>query len=427
LIVGIAGLWIYAWPGFMSPDSLQQLGQARSHEYSDGHPPLMSALWSLVEHVIQGPAGMLVIQSTTFVIGLFLILRRHFASPLAAAIAAVAITWFPPVFTPMGVIWKDCQMAGFLMLGIGLFGDERRIPSWIGLAVIALAIGMRHNASAAALPLVLVLFQSRRLAGRSRTVAALGLWLAVTVAAFGANRLLTKHQDHAWFYSTGPADIVGILNDAHQRYSDEELRKILEGTPLVPTERLMYHAWHSYDVTMWWPAVNGPQRLFNWPENEGHRQALRRAWRTLVIAHPYAYLHHRLNMFRTMLGLKKGYADYPIVAPVWRARADASYQLVAPSQDGFGRSLDWLGKTFLFRPFIYFFAAIALAWLMRRSREPLALLSSGLLYELTFIPFTPSIEYRYSHWMITCTVIAAVLYARQLIDAARTHRQPSSD
>jgi len=413
---GIAGIWIYAWPGYMSPDSAQQLLQARSHEYTDGHPPLMAALWTVVELVARGPAGMLVIQTTAFVIGVYLILRRHFSSPLAAAIAAVAISWFPPVLAPMGVIWKDCQMAGMLLLGIGLFGDERPTRSWIGVAVIAIGIGMRHNAAAAALPIILLLFQPRRITGRQRILAAIALWAAVTIVALGTNRLLTKQPEHPWAYSVGPADIAGILHDAHQPYSDDELREILAGTPLAATDHLMYRSWRSYDLTMWWPAVNGPGRLFNWPENDDHRRAMRRAWWTLVVAHPYAYVHHRLNMFRGMLGLTSEYSDLEIAAPVWRVHMNEYQELDQdehPIQEAVGGVVDRVGKTFVFRPFIYFFAAIGLLWFLRRSREPLALLASGLLYQLTFIPFAPSIEYRYSHWMITCTVIASVIFVKQ--------------
>ena len=63
----------------------------------------------------------------------------------------------------------------------------------------------------------------------------------------------------------------------------------------------------------------------------------------------------------------------------------------------------------IYRPWIYFFGAFVLLWFARRQREPLAILLSGIIYELTFLPFAPSAEYRYSHWMITCTLIAAAI------------------
>ena len=41
-------------------------------------------------------------------------------------------------------------------------------------------------------------------------------------------------------------------------------------------------------------------------------------------------------------------------------------------------------------------------------RDLLPLLLSGLLYELTLLPGAPSSDYRYSHWMVICTVVALV-------------------
>ena len=38
-------------PGIYSPDSLDQLLQAQRGVYSDGHPPIMASLWSLLLRV----------------------------------------------------------------------------------------------------------------------------------------------------------------------------------------------------------------------------------------------------------------------------------------------------------------------------------------------------------------------------------------
>ena len=63
----------------------------------------------------------------------------------------------------------------------------------------------------------------------------------------------------------------------------------------------------------------------------------------------------------------------------------------------------------LFRPWIY--AAIALLLLVTscRSRIGWALLTSGLLYELTFFVANADPDYRYSHWMITTTCIGTII------------------
>ena len=77
-----------------------KLGGPRAGFYTDSHPPAMAALWRLVEHVVRGPSGILVIQSATLIIGLAMILWRAFR-PLAAAVTASALFLFPPICSPL--------------------------------------------------------------------------------------------------------------------------------------------------------------------------------------------------------------------------------------------------------------------------------------------------------------------------------------
>src|SRR5207248_5140424 len=95
---------VYAYPGLVTMDSLDQLREGREGFYTDGHPPAMAALWRLVDMVISGPIGMLALQTLAFVIGAYLILRRAL-SPRRAAIATVLLFAFPPILAPMAVIW----------------------------------------------------------------------------------------------------------------------------------------------------------------------------------------------------------------------------------------------------------------------------------------------------------------------------------
>jgi len=95
---------IYAYPGMMTMDSLDQLREGREGFYTDGHPPAMAAMWRIVDAITAGPFLMLVIQTAAFVTGMYLILRRAM-SPRAAALATTLVYIFPPVLAPMAVIW----------------------------------------------------------------------------------------------------------------------------------------------------------------------------------------------------------------------------------------------------------------------------------------------------------------------------------
>src|ERR1051325_2140122 len=54
------------YPGVMSPDSFDQWEQGRAWAFNDVHPPVMSALWGLMDRVWAGPAGMLLLHNALF-------------------------------------------------------------------------------------------------------------------------------------------------------------------------------------------------------------------------------------------------------------------------------------------------------------------------------------------------------------------------
>ena len=76
LLIGWLGFLVCAFPGVMTWDSFGQLGEARSGVYSDGHPPVMALVWSVLDRIVPGPFGMLVLQSWSFLLGSYFILLR---------------------------------------------------------------------------------------------------------------------------------------------------------------------------------------------------------------------------------------------------------------------------------------------------------------------------------------------------------------
>ena len=414
LAIGFVVYIAYAYPGYMSSDSVVALEQARSHVFSDWHPPAMAALWSVVELFITGPFGMLLVQGSLFLIGIYRILRRDLGAR-RAAVAAVAILLFPPVLAPMGVIWKDSQMAALFLFGISLLSETRSVPKWIGVALLAVGTAMRANAAAATLPIFLLLYTWRHgMRWWKRLAIGLVMWTATVGAATATNHLLTRVNNHAWHCSVALADLIGVLKTS-RTYSDAELLQIFDGTPLVVHEKIFIHARTFYNATTWWPADNGPNRMFDWPTNELQRDAITRAWRTLVLDNPLAYFYHRLRVFREVLGL----TYKPVFDPVWTVHMDQTQQpdqsaLPSTVQRALVAVVSWFARaTPLVRPYIYFYLAFILLPLARRHRDVIALLASGIVYEFTMFPFAPSPDFRYSHWMIVCTVISIVILVRR--------------
>ncbi len=410
LALGFALFLLYAFPGYMSTDSVQQLTEAHTGTFSDGNPPLMAAEWWLLDRIISGPLLMLLLQGSLFLGGLFVLLRRLLA-PRAAAWTAIGLLLFPPIMTTMAVIWKDSQMAAYLIAGIAALLDGRRRVRLVGLGLLVAAASMRHNAFAAVVPIVAILFEWTPGQRIWKRLAVIGVVACVMIAlAFAVTRMLaSQHVKLTPVFS----DIVAVIACTDDR-SDADLREVLRGTPLAVDDGIQLQArvLHVYHDTF--RIVAGDERLFSGPTSEAQWDALNRAWRELVLGDPLAYLRCHYDDFEVILGMNGA----PLRAPVWNVFLEDPRQADGTSHDAswsllqakVGHFLYWLSEdTPVFRPCVYALLALVVLVLFCRERLVFALLASGLLYELSFFPVGAEPDYRYSHWMITSTCLATVI------------------
>ncbi|KAB2902105.1 MAG: hypothetical protein F9K40_07930, partial [Kofleriaceae bacterium] len=253
----------YAFPGYMNWDSGDQLFQLRNGELHDWHPPMMAGYWSIIEVFVHGPFGMLVLQTSLFLWGLYELLRQRLDDRAAAWIAA-ALFLYPPIFTPMAPVWKDAQMAGFLAAGVGL----ALRPSWKervgGLVLLVLATGVRDNTAAALPNLMLWIAAAWGTRGWFRKCAlGFALFVAVVGAASFANKQLTDKRDHAWYKTVAIFDIAGTIAHA-EPISDAELTRILDGAGLVPaaTDKLQARMRKVYSPRVWFQLSFSEEAVF---------------------------------------------------------------------------------------------------------------------------------------------------------------------
>jgi hypothetical protein len=400
----------------MSVDSFDQLGEGRAWFFTDSHPPAMAALWGLVDRIVPGPFGMLAIQTGCFLAGTYLVLRRALA-PVPAAIAASLVFLFPPVGATLAVIWKDCQMAGFLALGVGLLMHGRRA----GLVPLMLATAMRYNAFAATLPLVVLLFEWRPgLGWLQRHAIAFAAWLAITAAAVGLNSGLVSKEMHFWASSFALVDVTGTLAKLEPDLPDAELAPLL-----APTGIQVDHDFHATVRAHYTPGdfskVVGPAPNL-WAVTLGgteplpapQREAIGHAWRELVLGHPGAYLRYRFDSFAEVLGLRKKFTGTALMPRHWQHRDALERFAIAeadpPLANAYERAAWWfVHHTPLARPWCYVVLAVIFLGFARRDREVLALLLSGLVLEASLLVLAVTPDYRYSHWLVVATCLALVL------------------
>jgi hypothetical protein len=402
---------LYGFPGYMSSDSVLQLTEARSGHFSDGNPPLMAAEWWVLDKIISGPVLMLALQGALLLAGLYVLLRR-FVEARPAAWTAGAVLLFPPVLVTMAVIWKDSQMAAYLVAGIAALIQPRLRTRLIGLALLVAACSIRHNAVAAVVPLIAVLFEWRQgLRWTKRLMIVAGMILVVGISGFALTRVLAgKHVKLTPMFN----DIVGVIGYTHDR-SDDDLRTVLRGVPLAIDHGLQTQARMLVAMQHGWLVMVGRDPFFTPPRTEADWDALSRAWKELVTDDPAAYLEFHVDQFARLIHM----TDDDLPGAVWNRFLESDEQLLWIDHDAsFSWFQDKLGigvfythdrHTPLFRPYLYIVIALILLVLCCRTALPFALYVSGFLYELSFFPVGVEPEYRYSHWLVTSIVVGTVI------------------
>lgn len=436
-------LIVYAYPGYMNFDVGQQLMEIRTGTVSDFHPPMMGGYWRIFEIFVTGPFPMLLLQGTLFLWGLYTLSCMRFQRTTAAWIAA-AILVFPPVLTPLGMIWKDSQLSAFLMAGTALVLKPSRAAKVAGLLLFIGAAGVRFN-GAAALPFLCLGMMWFAHAPRDgtwtlrRRAALLGIAALITLGCIGAasmtNRLLKDESAYNWFRTTAILDIVGTTCFAPP-LSDEEILKILDGVPITIEHDIQttfcdrYPAGKRGDSTPPWYFYS---EAFDWHPTKAERMARRRAWKKLVFSYPAAYLRHRMTLGGDLIGWGGAEIWEPVgqdfTANVEHARAVHHDHTHSWFQRKLGNACRWLAtNTPLYRAYIYLFLSLLFFAYAIWKRDLLVgmLTGSGWLYELSLIIGANAPDFRYSHWMISCALLGAVFIAASRMRSARPPPQNTS-
>ncbi|MEO8702117.1 MAG: hypothetical protein ABI867_18890 [Kofleriaceae bacterium] len=410
LIAGWVVFVLAAYPGYMSVDSTLQLYTVRSGDYSD-YAPVMTALWGALEYVAAGPFPMLALQSGLFVFGLAALLRRVM-SPRAAAVTAPAVLVFPAVLAPMAVIWPDSLMAGALVAGIAALLEDR--PRWrvTGMLLLIVACSCRPEIVLALTPLVmLVIPKSTRW---RRAAIALAMVIGIAGVARVTDWVLTTTDTYSWRQTLMMTDLVGTLRRAKVK-DDAALHQALAGLTIADNNALTTRMNAGVGALRWWPLANGDARIFDPITTAEQSDVLTAAWRHTIAERPGGYAVHRWAMTRSLIGISgnwepiyDNHGDPQLLAPLHHRAESSDWQY------GMQQFVRLVGKTPLFRPWLYLILAVAMIVLNRRIPVIRNLVASGLAYQVAMVIFAPAPDYRYSHWMVTttCIAIAATIVTR---------------
>lgn len=388
LIAGWCAFIIHAYPGVMDPNAFAQLAQARSGVIADPSPVAVM-LWSVSDHIIAGPFGLLAAASLMFLAGAFLIARRLVSSRCAAIVAVVTLL-FPPVLAGVTIAGSYGLFTGAAQLGAALMLSRCRIARGAGLGLLSLAGALVDGGWLATLPLVLLLATGLSGEAWKRRGIALGLWLVTLIVGAVANAGLADHD----VAPLAVADIAGTLAKAPD-LDPKATRDILLDGGLLDRDPQGFSRAHYTPAGLDAPLVvaTTPAQI----------RALERARRALAFDHSGAYLEHRLAMLEAVLdGAPIANRNTQPSEPLRAAEIPTGHSKL---QGATNRVIELASPTPLFSPWLYAVLALALLYRLREIRPLYTLLASGLAMELAALYWAFDDNFMRSHWLITCAVL----------------------
>lgn len=413
-VTGFA-LTVYVfYPGIMNYDARYVYIDTQEGFYGDWQSPVMTLLWKTIDPLAPGPASMFLLIGALYWLGFGTLALALARRSLAPAVTLLLLALAPPLFALVGVIWRDVLMATSWLLAVALMfaaSGRTRPPILVqasALALVVFGVLIRPNALAAAPVLVAYILWPREFSFRRTAL----LFVPAMIALFGIVQVVyygvLDASRQSPLHSIAVFDLGGITHFS----GENQFPVSWSASELEALRGRCYDAsiWNVYwngDCKFVMGRLEGEQAIFGTP-------ALTRAWHDAVIAHPIAYLQHRLAYFRTFL------LD-PHLA-MWILDIDNPPRTVFEDRPAFMALKavhDALQRTPLFRMVTWLLASLllcALAWPRRRSPDGafvLAVCGSAVLYVMSYLPLGVASEFRYVYWAVlasaagVCVVLAA--------------------
>jgi hypothetical protein len=389
----------------------------------DWQSPLMTIVWWLIDPISPGPGSMFLLFVTLYWLGfggIALTVARR-SAPLALVVPLLGLA--PPAFMLLSMIWRDILFSAVWLLAAAIVyavadrtGPLRRATQLLALMLIAFGILLRPNAIAAAPLLIAFALWPTRLEWKRTAL----LFVPALLAGYGLIHVVYYEILHVKrenpLHSLLVFDLGGITHFAKKNqfpvsWSPEE-------TALLTSQCYEPQHWDSYWTLD--PCRFVMARLERPDDIIFGTDRLVDAWKRAVIAHPFAYLSHRLTFMWTFLALPNLTLDlYKLSLPdEMRLARNSYFMALMPLHDA-------LKSTLLYRVGIWLLLAVAeVGWAWRARHTPsgafsIGVAGAGILYVMSFGPLGVASDFRYAHWGVVASLAALVptLLARREMSA----------
>jgi len=402
------------YPGYMTNDATYVYQFMREWRFGDWQSPLMSMLWWVVDPIAPGPGSMFLLVTTLYWLGFAVIALTVARISTAFGLIVPVLALFPPAFMLLVMIWRDVLFAAVWLVAAAIVyasaargGAWRRTIAVLALVLVGFGVLLRPTAIVAAPLLAAYAIWPRRFDWKRAAilfVPALALGYALLHVVYYV--VLDVKREHP-LHSVFVFDLGGIThftgeNQFPVAWSAQET-ELLTRTCYNPDR------WDTYWTME--PCRFVMQRLEQPDDIIFGTPRLAQAWRQAAIAHPLAYLRHRLTFFVTFLAspnamtLELYHAHDRTKTPLADNRL---FQAVVALHDA-------LKPTILFRPGFWLALAAmigALAWPARATPSGAFVIgttTSATVYVLTFLPFGVAADFRYAYWCVLATLVATVV------------------
>ncbi|PAK94919.1 hypothetical protein B8X04_11770 [Brevibacterium casei] len=424
-------------PGGMSPDTRWQLHQVVGNEQlSDWHPAIMTIVWRWVFDLTGHTSAILYVQVLVmFAIAFgFAVYLYDVTKSRVWSMVGLAFPMLPYVFTYIGMLWKDTQMAEafFLTAVCALLAHRFKRLRWplliIGLLALTYGTAVRKNAFFAVLPLVYLVsfstftiwstraaqsFRRRILDPRFAAVTA-----AVLALVIGSGAVLNAIYQPLKTHQVSQVMLDDVIfsvptKELKELDIDPEFRdKLIEGQR-VCRER------GDYQDAYWRCYGRGENGIYTAIE---HVDELRALWIDQVLTHPLRYLSYRTQTFSHFLFDNQaewgGRVDPNSLG--WKVKYEQVNDAAKTYVEGFGtRDLSWLftGWFWTLSSLIALFARRKIRLLgdvagwKHLSTIVVTLSLSSFIYILGYFPIVPANHFRYLYWPAMAMTMCAIMVA----------------
>lgn len=446
-----AGTSVVFAPGGMNPDTTWQLHQVLGNEpLSDWHPAIMTITWMWLTELTGHASAVLYVQVALmygagfgFAIYLYDVTRSKAWSYLGLLFLLA-----PHLFTYIGVLWKDTQMAEtfFLAVVCALLAQRFKRLRWVFLIVglIALTYGtsVRKNAFFAVLPLIYLLSFSIFVIRAKRNETTwrkrfLSPWFGATTAAvlvliLGSGAVLNAIYQPLKTHQVSQVmldDVIFTVPGAELRSTDmdPQLRENLLAAQKKCRED------NVYEDSYWRCYGRGADGIYTAIE---HVDELQDLWIRKVLTRPDRYLLYRTQTFAHLLFDNQTKWDGRTVENSlgWETKYDQANEAAETYVVKFGtEDLSWL-----FAGWFWLLTSV-LALVSHKSIRRLQQVSgfdylgtavttlslSSFLYIVGYFPIVPANSFRYIYWPALAMSMCIIMVAAAGHLAGKTRRAQS--